>query len=161
MCDLAVAADTARFALPGVNVGVFCSTPAVGVARNIARKRAMEMLLTGEPIDARDRARRGASSIASCRPAELDAAVGRSPTGSSRESASVIALGKRAFYAPDRPAARRRVRGHVRGDGLQPGRSAMRPRASTRSSKSAAATLEPARMKRLAIRIANAIGRSG
>ena len=52
MCDLAVAADTAKFALPGVNVGVFCSTPAVGVGRNIARKRVMEMLLTGEPIDA-------------------------------------------------------------------------------------------------------------
>jgi enoyl-CoA hydratase/carnithine racemase len=52
MCDLAVAADTATFALPGVNVGVFCSTPAVGVSRNIGRKRAMEMLLTGDPIDA-------------------------------------------------------------------------------------------------------------
>src|SRR5205807_800433 len=52
MCDLAVAADTARFALPGVNVGVFCTTPAVGVVRNVARKRVMEMLLTGEPIDA-------------------------------------------------------------------------------------------------------------
>ena len=53
MCDLAVAADTAAFALPGVNIGVFCSTPAVGVARNVGRKRAMEMLLTGEMIDAR------------------------------------------------------------------------------------------------------------
>src|SRR5689334_6028814 len=52
MCDLAVAADTAQFALPGVNIGVFCSTPAVGVARNIGRKRSMEMLLTGETIDA-------------------------------------------------------------------------------------------------------------
>src|SRR5438552_18461244 len=52
MCDLAVAADTATFALPGVNMGVFCSTPAVGVARNIGRKRVMQMLLTGEPIDA-------------------------------------------------------------------------------------------------------------
>ena len=52
MCDLAVAADTATFALPGVNIGVFCSTPAVGVARNIGRKRAMELLLTGAPIDA-------------------------------------------------------------------------------------------------------------
>jgi enoyl-CoA hydratase/carnithine racemase len=51
MCDLAVAADTARFAMPGVNIGVSCSTPAVGVVRNIGRKRAMEMLLTGEPID--------------------------------------------------------------------------------------------------------------
>src|SRR5213075_153349 len=47
MCDLAVAADSARFALPGVNVGVFCTTPAVGVVRNIGRKRTMEMLLTG------------------------------------------------------------------------------------------------------------------
>src|SRR5256712_12409329 len=53
MCDLAVAADTATFAMPGINIGVFCSTPAVGVARNVGRKRAMEMLLTGEPIDAR------------------------------------------------------------------------------------------------------------
>ena len=52
MCDLAVAADTATFALPGVNIGVFCSTPAVGVVRNVGRKHAMEMLLTGEPIDA-------------------------------------------------------------------------------------------------------------
>ena len=53
MCDLAVAADTARFGLAGINAGIFCSTPAVGVARNVARKRAMEMLLTGELIDAR------------------------------------------------------------------------------------------------------------
>src|SRR5438034_10632571 len=52
MCDLAVAADSAAFALPGVNIGVFCSTPAVGVARNIGRKRAMEMLLTGRLFDA-------------------------------------------------------------------------------------------------------------
>src|SRR5947207_5222118 len=52
MCDLAVAADTARFAMPGVNIGVFCSTPAVGVARSVGRKRVMEMLLTGTPIDA-------------------------------------------------------------------------------------------------------------
>src|SRR6478609_7766807 len=52
MCDLAVAAESATFAMPGVNIGVFCSTPAVGVVRNIGRKRAMEMLLTGEPIDA-------------------------------------------------------------------------------------------------------------
>src|SRR6516162_208436 len=52
MCDLAVAADTATFAMPGVNVGLFCSTPAVGVARNVGRKRAMEMLLTGELVSA-------------------------------------------------------------------------------------------------------------
>src|SRR5512141_3226376 len=53
MCDLAVAADDARFALPGVNVGVFCSTPAVGVGRNVGRKHTMEMLLTGRTIDAK------------------------------------------------------------------------------------------------------------
>jgi 1,4-dihydroxy-2-naphthoyl-CoA synthase len=53
MCDLAVASEGARFALPGVNIGVFfCSTPAVGVARNIGRKRSLEMLLTGELFDA-------------------------------------------------------------------------------------------------------------
>src|SRR3954471_1225521 len=52
MCDLAVASRSATFALPGVNIGVFCTTPAVGVARNVGRKRVMEMLLTGESIDA-------------------------------------------------------------------------------------------------------------
>jgi enoyl-CoA hydratase/carnithine racemase len=52
MCDLAVASDAARFALPGVNIGVFCSTPAVGVSRNIGRKRAAEMAYTGDVISA-------------------------------------------------------------------------------------------------------------
>ena len=52
-CDLAVAADTAKFATPGVTWGFFCSTPGVAVGRNISRKRALEMLLTGEQIDAR------------------------------------------------------------------------------------------------------------
>jgi enoyl-CoA hydratase/carnithine racemase len=50
--DLAVAADTARFAVSGISVGLFCSTPAVALSRNVARKRAMEMLLTGDFIDA-------------------------------------------------------------------------------------------------------------
>jgi enoyl-CoA hydratase/carnithine racemase len=59
MCDLAVAADSARFAMPGVNIGIFCSTPAVGVARNVGRKRAMELLLTGEMVDAREALRLG------------------------------------------------------------------------------------------------------
>ena len=52
MCDLAVAADVAKFAVSGINVGLFCSTPAVGLARNLGRKAALEMLLTGEFIDA-------------------------------------------------------------------------------------------------------------
>lgn len=52
MCDLAIAADTARFAVSGIHYGLFCSTPSVGLSRNVARKRAMEMLLTGDFIDA-------------------------------------------------------------------------------------------------------------
>jgi len=51
-CDLAVAAESARFATPGVKIGLFCSTPMVPLSRAIGRKRALEMLLTGEPIDA-------------------------------------------------------------------------------------------------------------
>ena len=53
-CDLAVAADTADFATPGVNIGLFCSTPMVALSRNVSRKRAMEMLLLGEAISASD-----------------------------------------------------------------------------------------------------------
>ena len=52
MCDLAVASDTAQFATSGINVGLFCATPGVGLSRNLSRKRAMEMLLTGDFIDA-------------------------------------------------------------------------------------------------------------
>ena len=51
-CDLAIAADTARFATPGVKIGLFCSTPMVPLSRAIGRKRALDMLLTGRPIDA-------------------------------------------------------------------------------------------------------------
>jgi hypothetical protein len=52
MCDLAVAADSARFATSGINVGLFCATPGVGLSRNLGRKQALEMLLTGDFIDA-------------------------------------------------------------------------------------------------------------
>lgn len=97
MCDLAVAADTAKFALPGVSVGVFCSTPAVGVARNIARKRVMEMLLTGDPIDAPTALAWGL--VNRVVPASgLDAAVQAFTDGIKSRSPSVVALGKRAFY---------------------------------------------------------------
>jgi len=97
MCDLAVAADTARFALPGVNVGVFCSTPAVGVARNIGRKRVMDMLLTGEPIDAATAQAWGLVNDV-VPGSELDAAIARRCMGIIAKSATVVALGKRAFY---------------------------------------------------------------
>ena len=97
MCDLAVAADTARFALPGVNVGIFCSTPAVGVGRNVARKRVMEMLVTGEPIDARTALDWGLVNRV-VQASELDDAVKYFTDRIVARSASVIALGKRAFY---------------------------------------------------------------
>jgi enoyl-CoA hydratase/carnithine racemase len=107
MCDLAVAADTATFAMPGVNVGVFCSTPAVGVSRNVGRKRAMEMLLTGEMIDARTALDWGL--VNRVVPAEaLDAEIERFTDIVLARSPAVIRIGKRTFYeqvdAPIAPA---------------------------------------------------------
>ena len=97
MCDLAVAADTATFALPGVNIGVFCSTPAVGVSRNIGRKRAMEMLLTGDPVDARRAVEWGLVNCAV--PLDrLDATVQHYVDRIVARSSKVIGLGKRVFY---------------------------------------------------------------
>jgi enoyl-CoA hydratase/carnithine racemase len=97
MCDLAVASENARFALPGVNVGIFCTTPAVGVARNIARKRAMEMMLTGEMIDARTALNWGLVNQV-VPDSELDAAIAKFADIIRNRSAAVVALGKRAFY---------------------------------------------------------------
>jgi enoyl-CoA hydratase/carnithine racemase len=104
-CDLAVAADTATFALPGVNIGVFCTTPAVGVGRNVARKRVMEMLLTGKPIDAATALAWGLVNRAV--PAErLDDAVQEFVDAILTKSPAVIRNGKRAFYDQlDRPLA--------------------------------------------------------
>ncbi len=99
-CDLAVASETARFATPGVNIGLFCSTPMVPVARSIGRKRALEMLFTGEMIDARTALEWGL--VNRVVPAsELDAAVDELATRIAQASAYVLALGKRAFYAQD------------------------------------------------------------
>jgi enoyl-CoA hydratase/carnithine racemase len=97
MCDLAVAADTAKFAMPGVNIGVFCSTPAVGVARNIGRKRAMEMLITGEPIDAQTALSWGL--VNRVVPAQkLDPEIQRFVDIVLARSAATIKLGKQTFY---------------------------------------------------------------
>jgi enoyl-CoA hydratase/carnithine racemase len=97
MCDLAVAADTATFALPGVNVGLFCSTPAVGVVRNIGRKRAMEMLLTGSPISAQTALEWGL--VNRVVPADrLDREIGRFTDIIVARSEATIRLGKRTFY---------------------------------------------------------------
>lgn len=97
MCDLAVAAEEARFAMPGVNVGIFCSTPAVGVARNVGRKRAMEMLLTGELFDAVTALSWGLVNrvVPSDR---LDAEIARFTDIIVARSRAVIASGKRTFY---------------------------------------------------------------
>jgi enoyl-CoA hydratase/carnithine racemase len=97
MCDLAVASENARFALPGVNVGIFCTTPAVGVVRNIGRKRAMQMLLTGEMISARTALDWGLVNKVVAE-GELDAAISHFTDIIRTRSATVVALGKRAFY---------------------------------------------------------------
>jgi enoyl-CoA hydratase/carnithine racemase len=97
-CDLAVAAQGTRFATPGVKIGLFCSTPMVPVSRAIGRKRAMHMLLTGEPIDAATALDWGL--INRVVPAEeLELAVGEMVRTIVRSSAYTIATGKQAFYS--------------------------------------------------------------
>lgn len=98
MCDLAVAADHAKFGLSGINAGIFCSTPAVGVARNVPRKRALELLLTGDLIDASTAQAWGLVNTV-VPAAELDAAVLALARKIAGKSAAALALGKRAFYA--------------------------------------------------------------
>ena len=105
MCDLAVAANTATFAMPGVNIGVFCSTPAVGVVRNVGRKHAMEMLLTGEPIDAATAQSWGLVNrvVPSSR---LDLEIRRFTDIILSRSSATIRFGKQAFYRQiDHPLA--------------------------------------------------------
>jgi enoyl-CoA hydratase/carnithine racemase len=97
-CDLAVAAQGARFATPGVKIGLFCSTPMVPVSRAVGRKRAMEMLLTGEPIDA-DTARDWGLVNRVVPEAELAATVTALAEAVIGSSADTVAVGKRAFYA--------------------------------------------------------------
>jgi enoyl-CoA hydratase/carnithine racemase len=97
MCDLAVAAEEARFALPGVNVGLFCSTPAVGVARNVGRKRAMELLLTGELFDARTALAWGLVNRV-VPAAGLDDEIAKLVGAIAARSPRVVAAGKRTFY---------------------------------------------------------------
>lgn len=97
-CDLAVAAETAVFATPGVKIGLFCSTPMVPISRAVGRKRAMQMLLTGEPIDARTAVDWGLINEAV--PAdELDDHVDSLVGKILRFSPTVIGIGKEAFYS--------------------------------------------------------------
>jgi enoyl-CoA hydratase/carnithine racemase len=96
-CDLAVAVPEARFATSGVSYGIFCSTPGVALARNVSRKQAMEMLLTGEPIDAVTALARGL--VNRVVPAEqIDAEITRLAQAIIAKSPAVVAAGKKVFY---------------------------------------------------------------
>lgn len=96
-CDLAVAAETVRFAVSGVNLGLFCSTPMVALSRNLPRKQAMELLLTGDFIDARTALQYGL--VNRVVPADqLDAAVAELAGKIASKSPAAVALGKRLFY---------------------------------------------------------------
>lgn len=97
-CDLAVASTEASFATSGVKFGLFCSTPGVALARNLPRKQALEMLLTGEPIDAQTAAALGLVNRV-VTPEALDAEVARLASSILAKSRAVVALGKKAFYA--------------------------------------------------------------
>jgi enoyl-CoA hydratase/carnithine racemase len=97
-CDLSVAAEGTRFATPGVKIGLFCSTPMVPVSRAIGRKRALELLLTGEPIDARTAQEWGL--VNRVVPAEvLEDAVMELVSTIARSSPLTVGIGKEAFYA--------------------------------------------------------------
>ena len=96
-CDLAVASTEATFATPGVRIGLFCSTPMVPISRSVGRKRAMEMLLTGEPIDAATAAEWGlVNRVVS--PDKLREATEELAAQITRYSDDTIAIGKQAFY---------------------------------------------------------------
>lgn len=96
-CDLAVASDKAKFAVSGINVGLFCSTPSVSLGRNVTRKQAMEMLLTGNFIDAATAGDRGLiNSVAA--PDKLDDAVNDLAHKIMAKSPVAVSMGKRMFY---------------------------------------------------------------
>ena len=95
-CDLAVAASSARFAVSGINVGLFCSTPAVALSRNVPRKRAMEMLLTGEFISAAQAAEWGLINRVAAE-GELDAEVEALTASLCAKSAVAVRTGKAMF----------------------------------------------------------------
>ncbi|MCL4766292.1 MAG: enoyl-CoA hydratase [Hyphomicrobiaceae bacterium] len=96
-CDLAVAAEEAELATPGVNIGLFCSTPMVALTRNVPRKRAMEMLLLGEVLPARVAAEHGLVNRVVPRARVLDEALAMARQIAAK-SPLVISIGKEAFY---------------------------------------------------------------
>jgi enoyl-CoA hydratase/carnithine racemase len=96
-CDLAVASTTARFAVSGVNLGLFCSTPGVALSRNLSRKAAFEMLATGEFISAQRALDKGLVNRVAA-PEELDAAVQALSESILRKPRQALAIGKALFY---------------------------------------------------------------
>jgi enoyl-CoA hydratase/carnithine racemase len=96
-CDLAIASEAARFATPGVDIGLFCSTPMVALSRNISRKHAMEMLLTGDMVEAKRAAEIGLINRAVAPGEERKAAIALAEQIASK-SAYVQGVGKEAFY---------------------------------------------------------------
>ncbi len=96
-CDLAIASEEARFATPGVRIGLFCSTPMVALSRNVGRKRALEMLLTGKPIDAGTAAEWGLVNRV-VPAAELDRAALELAREIATASPLTVKIGKQAFY---------------------------------------------------------------
>lgn len=96
-CDLAIAADTAKFCTPGVSIGLFCSTPMVALSRNVARKHAMEMLLTGDLINAEDAMRFGLVNRV-VPPATLSEETMRLAASIASRSPLTLKIGKEAFY---------------------------------------------------------------
>ncbi len=96
-CDLAVASSAARFATPGVDIGLFCSTPMVALSRNVSRKHAMEMLLTGTMVSADDAMRLGLVNRVVAAGTERDAALGLAGL-IAEKSAHTVTVGKEAFY---------------------------------------------------------------
>jgi enoyl-CoA hydratase/carnithine racemase len=96
-CDLAVASEAATFATPGVDIGLFCSTPMVALSRNVPRKHAMEMLLTGEPVSATAARDMGLINRVVAAGTERDAAIALAQKVA-RKSAYTVRIGKAAFY---------------------------------------------------------------
>lgn len=121
-CDLAVAASDAQFATPGVKIGLFCTTPMVPLVRAVSPKLAMEMLLTGQPINA---ARALAAGLVNAvvPEAELDETIKRYTSAIVASSSAVIALGKKEFYAQlhmDEPSAYSRAVQVMTDNAVQP-----------------------------------------
>jgi enoyl-CoA hydratase/carnithine racemase len=96
-CDLAIASEAASFATPGVDIGLFCSTPMVALSRNVPRKQAMEMLLTGEPIAATRAREIGLINRVVAAGTEREAAIALAEQVALK-SAYTVKLGKEAFY---------------------------------------------------------------